>query len=335
VPVRVTGVSAYLPDTVMTSTEAEAKLAASGSGHRPRPGSIEKLTGIRRRHVAGDTQYASDLAVAAATELLTRLGVESGTLDLIVFAAASHDILEPATSHVVAAKLGATCPVFDVKNACNSFLNGLQVAEALIATGQYRRVLVCAGETGSRTVRWRITDRAEFVDSFPGYTLSDGGAAMLLEQAPEPGILHRTFGADSTQWNVSVVAGTGAGNLRDPYHDGFIRGDGHRLQEVLLKLNLRGFLDAALDAARVTRDGIAVYCIHQVAVPVLRTSLKALNIPAAKVVMTVADHGNVAACSLPLQLTRALAEGRCGPGDRVALIGLAGGVSVGIIILEL
>jgi acyl-CoA:acyl-CoA alkyltransferase len=335
VPARVTGVSAYLPDTVMTSAEAEAKIAASGSGHHPRPGSIMKLTGIRSRHVAGEAQLASDLAVAAATDLLTRLGVGVGTLDQIVFGSASQDILEPATSHIVAAKLGATCPVFDVKNACNSFLNAVQVAEALIATGQCRRVLVCCGETGSRAVRWQISDRTEFLDSFPGYTLSDGGAAMLLEQAPETGILYRGFGADSTQWDVSVVAGTGGGNLRDPYHDGFIRGDGHRLQEALLNIDLRAHLDAALDGAGLTRADIAVFCVHQVAVPVLRVALKALDVPIAKVVVTVADHGNVAACSLPLQLSRALAEGRCGPGDRVALIGLAGGVSIGIIILEL
>jgi len=142
-------VAAYLPDQTLSSAEVERRI----EGYAPPPGTPERLTGIRFRHVARPGEQASDLAVMAAREL------DLDGIDLLIFASASQDMIEPATAHIVAAKLGLSCPVFDVKNACNSMLNGIQVAEALILTGAHRRVLVCTGEVPSRAVRWRIRDR--------------------------------------------------------------------------------------------------------------------------------------------------------------------------------
>jgi 3-oxoacyl-[acyl-carrier-protein] synthase-3 len=335
VAVRITGVNAYLPPDVLTSEQVEARIAAASPGYTPRPGAIRKLTGIDSRHRARDDEKASDLAVAASVKLLSDRGLDARDVDLLVFAAASQDVLEPATAHVVAAKLGVDAPVFDVKNACNSFLNGIQVAEALIESGQHSRALVCCGETGSRAVRWQVADRAEFVDSFAGYTLSDAGAAMLLERSDQPGIRYRRFHSESTCWDISTVPGSGAANLRDDRRDGYIRGSGYDLKRVVLDGAVREHLDGALAEAGLTRDDIAVFCVHQVATPYLRAFRDAMAIPADKLVVTVADHGNVASCTLPLQLTTALASGHCGPGDTVALIGLAGGISVGIVFVEL
>ncbi len=333
--VRISGVSAHLPPDVLTDDDVERRIAAASPGYRPRPGAIAKLTGITGRHRARDAEKPSDLAVAAVGKLLADRGIEARDLDLIVFAAASQDVLEPATAHVVAAKLGATCPVFDVKNACNSFLNGMQVAESLMLAGQYRRVLVVSGETGSRAVRWSVAGRAEFVDAMPGYTLSDAGGAMLLERSDSPGIRYRSFSADSSAWHISTVPGSGTANLRDHHRDGYIQGDGHDLKNAILGSDIRAQLDAALDATGLTRADLAVVCAHQVAVPYLRVLREIIDVPAAKMVPTVADHGNVASCSIPLQLSLALKSGRCGPGDQVALLRLAGGVSIGIMIVEL
>ncbi|QUQ67520.1 3-oxoacyl-ACP synthase III family protein [Kutzneria sp. CA-103260] len=326
----ITGVTAYLPPTLVTDQAVEARI----TGYTPRPGAIGKLSGVRTRHRADPGDQASDLAVHAADKLLHGLGVAPGELDLIVFAAAAQDVVEPATAHIVAAKLGARCPVFDVKNACNSFLNGVQVAEAFIRGGQYRRILVCSGETGSRVARWSVADRAQFADSLAGYTLSDAGAAMVLETSLRPGIFYRDFTADSSSWHVSSIPGSGCAETHDPRRDGYIRGDGRALLESVAG-HLRPQLDRALAVTGLSREDFAVFCVHQVATPYLRALQEIADIPEEKLVVTIAEHGNVASCSIPLQLSLALESGRCGPGDKVAFIGLAGGTSIGIVFVEL
>ena len=332
--VAIGGVSAYLPPALVADREIEARIERESPGFTPRPGAIRKLSGIKTRHRAAPGELASDLAVAAAAKLLSDAGLGAHEVDLLVFASASQDLIEPATAHVVAAKLGASCPVFDVKNACNSFLNGMQVAEALIRSGQYRRVLVCTGETGSRVVRWSVADREQFVDSLAGYTLSDAGAAMLLEASAAPGLFHRDFSADSSCWDVASIPGHGGANSRDPVTDGYMRGDGRTLMESVVR-GIRPQLDAALARTGLSRDDFALFCVHQVGLPHLRVFLECSGVPEDKLVVTIPEHGNVASCSLPLQLSLALESGRCGPGDKVAFIGLAGGVSVGTVFAEL
>jgi acyl-CoA:acyl-CoA alkyltransferase len=334
VGVRISGVAAHLPPDTLTSAQIEALVGARSPEYTPRPGALRKLTGIDRRHRARDDEKASDLAAAASVKLLSERGLAASDIDLLIFAAASHDMLEPATAHVVAAKLGASCPVFDVKNACNSFLNGIQTAEALISSGQASKALICCGEVPSRTVRWQVADRDEYADAFPGYTVSDAGAAMLLERSDRSGISYCRFHADSSYWDIATVPGTGAAHLRDPQRDGYLQGSGYDLKRVILDGAVR-WLDGALGEAGLAREDFAVFCMHQATLPYLRAFAEAMSIPAGKLVVTIAEHGNVASATLPLQLSMALQSGRCGPGDRVALIGLAGGISVGIMFAEL
>lgn len=330
---RITGVAAHLPDRRVSSSEVERRIVEEGGGFVPHRTIVERMTGIRFRHVLPDDQQASDLATAAAEKLLANQGLIPADLDLLLFGSASQDLVEPATAHIVAAKLGACCPVFDVKNACNSFLNALQVAEALIRTGQYGRVLVCSGETPSRAVRWRVRDRAQFVDAFAGYTLSDGGAAMLLEAAGAGGIFHRAFAAESRAWDIGTLPGGGSMHPRDEEHS-YFSGDGRRLKDAFLRNGPGLFLDA-LRATDLTWDDFAVVAVHQVTLSYLEMLRSILGIPAEKLVVTLPEHGNLASVSLPLQLATAVAEGRCGPGDKVALVGLAGGVSLGVMFAEL
>ncbi len=332
--VTIGGVAAHLPPALVADREIEDRIGRESPGFTPRPGAIGKLSGIRTRHRAADGEQASDLAVTAAAKLLSGTGLAASEVDLLLFASASQDLIEPATAHVVAAKLGATCPVFDVKNACNSFLNGMQVAESLIRGGQYRRVLVCTGETGSRVVRWSVTDREQFVSSLAGYTLSDAGAAMLLESSAVPGVFYRDFTADSANWHVSSIPGHGGANSRDPVADGYIRGEGRALMDGVVR-GIRPQLDTALARTGLRREDFAVFFVHQVGLPHLRVFVEHSGVPEDKLVVTVADHGNVASCSLPLQLSLALESGRCGPGDKVAFIGLAGGTSIGVLFAEL
>jgi len=336
---RITAVAAHLPAQTITSADVEARIVAEsatppGSGsYRPAPTIVERMTGIRRRHVMRDDEQASDLAVTAARRVLAERDTAAAAIDLLIFGSASQDLVEPATAHIVAAKLGVTCPVFDIKNACNSFLNGLQMADALIRTGQHERVLVCTGESPSRAIRWKVRDRAQFADAFAGYTLSDGGAAMLVEAAPDGGIFYRDFAAVSSAWSVGTLPGGGSMYPRDPERS-YFSGDGRALKDAFVAGGPELF-DTALEKTGLTWDDFAVIAIHQVTLPYLETLRATLGIPADRLVVTLPEHGNVASASLPLQLATAVAEGRCRPGDRIALVGLAGGISLGVIFAEL
>ncbi|MEU7895491.1 ketoacyl-ACP synthase III [Nonomuraea sp. NPDC049152] len=315
---RIVDIATYLPGLTLTSSDVEERI----EGFRAPRGLIERLTGIRRRHVAADGQQASDLAVEAARQLDT-------DVDLLIFASASQDMVEPATAHIVAAKLGLSCPVFDVKNACNSLLNGIQVAEALILSGAHRRVLVCTGETPSRAIRWQVKDREQFVDSFAGYTLSDVGAAVLLAADPRRGIFYRDFSADSTAWDIGTLPGGGSAHPRDPEYS-YFRGDGRRLKEAFEKAGPDIFV-TALKQTGLSWDDFAIVAVHQVALPYLRFLADTLGIPEDRLVVSLPEHGNCASATLPLQLRL----GGWAPGDRVALLGLGGGISMGVMLAEM
>ncbi|MBB4917154.1 3-oxoacyl-ACP synthase III family protein [Streptosporangium saharense] len=316
---RITGVATYLPPRTMTSAEVERRI----EGYVPHRGVIERMTGIRSRHVAEDDQQASDLAVEAARRL------DHADADLLIFASASQDMVEPATAHIVAAKLGLSCPVFDVKNACNSVLNGIQVAEALILTGAHRRVLVCSGEVPSRAVRWRVRDHAQFAESFAGYTLSDTGGAVMLSADEKSGIFYRDFAADSTAWAIGTLPGGGTAHPRDPEHS-YFRGDGRRLKEAFELAGPDVFLNA-LKHTGLSWEDFALVAVHQVALPYLDHLAATLGIPADRLVVSLPEHGNCASTTLPLQL----ALGTWRPGDLVALLGLGGGISTGVILAEM
>ncbi|MFI6509699.1 3-oxoacyl-ACP synthase III family protein [Streptosporangium sp. NPDC050855] len=316
---RITGVAAYLPERTVSSADVERRI----EGYAPHRGVVERLTGVRRRHVAGDDEQASDLAVHAVRRL------DHSEVDLLIFASASQDMIEPATAHIVAAKLGLSCPVFDVKNACNSMLNGIQIAEALILSGAHRKVVVCAGEIPSRAIRWRVRDRAQFADSFAGYTLSDTGAAVTVAADVERGIFYRDFAADSTAWPIGTLPGGGSAHPRDLEYS-YFRGDGRALRRAFEAVGPDIFLNA-LKRTGLTWDDFAVVAVHQVALPYLHFLARVLDIPEDRLVVSLTEHGNCASTTLPLQL----ALGGVRPGDRVAMLGLGGGISTGVMLAEM
>lgn len=327
---RLAGVEVHLPERRVPTDEVERRIGP----YTPPPGVIHRLTGITSRHVAGEQVQASDLAVAASRKLLADTGTAASDVELLIFASASQDMVEPATAHIVAAKLELSCPVMDVKNACNSVLNGIEVADALITCGRYRRVLVATGETPSRAVRWEVDSLRGFLRAFPGYTLSDAGAALLLTDGPAgSGVLGSGFTADSRHWAAGTLAGGGSQHPREVEHTYFAM-DSARLKAAFLAVGT-GVLDDTLARLDLTWDDMAVVAVHQVSLPYLDVFARGAGVPVDRLVVTVAEHGNVASATLPLQLVTARELGRCGPGDLVALVGLAGGVSLGITVVRL
>jgi 3-oxoacyl-[acyl-carrier-protein] synthase-3 len=334
---RLVGVAVHLPEDRLDNAALACRVAAASTGFVPPHDLVRRLTGVTARHLMPDDWQASDLAVAAAGKLLAETGTTISDVDMLMFAAASQDLCEPATAHIVAAKLGARCPVLDVKNACNSVLNAIELADALIAAGRYRRILIACGESPSRAIRWRVADLAQYLTAFAGYTLSDAGAALLLAPGPagptDPGVLACAFVADSTAWTVGTLPGGGSAHPRDPERT-YFELDGPGLRKAFEALGPELPLDT-LRRLGLRWDDCAVVAVHQVSLDYLDVFRSRLDIPADRLVVTLPGHGNVASASLPLQLVRAQEEGRCGPGDLVALVGLAGGVSLGMAVVRL
>ncbi len=218
----------------------------------------------------------------------------------------------------------------DVKNACNSMLNGIQIAEALIRTGAHRRVLVASGEQPSHAVRWRLRDKDDYVRGFPGYTMSDGGAAVVVEAADDSGrgILASRFHAESRHWQVGTLPTGGTMNPHDDSYAYFDM-DGRALQRAFMDLGPQPVFDFLEDTG-IGWDDVAFVGIHQVSLPFMPPIMARLGVPEDRTVITIADHGNLASVSLPLQLVRARERGMLGDGDLAVLIGLAGGISLGL-----
>ena len=332
--VRMVAVAGALPDTVRTSTDVEEIVSCSGGGFRPRRGAIQALTGIRERRVASDHVQCSDLASDACRQVLAKAGRNPRDVDMLIYASAGQDLIEPATAHIIQTKLGTNCPAFDVKNACNSFLNGMQIAESLILSGACKSVLVAVGEVSSRGIHWCPRDVGEFKRNLPGYTMGDAGAAALFEASSDGhGIFYRNFSAYSDHWNLTTLLGGGSMYPRGDEHL-YIRADGARLQEVFREKGLP-FLQHAMRQANVEYTDFKRIFIHQVSLPYLNDMLEESGIPADLVEMTVVTLGNMAAASIPVAMAAALARGAIGPGDRILCIGLASGISIGVVMIDL
>lgn len=322
----------HLPPQYRTMEQIRAGMIAAGSPFVPPPGALENLTGVRGVHVRSDDVQASDLAVAAAVEALDMAGASIGEVDLLLFASTSQDLVEPATGHIVAAKLGALCPVFDVKNACNSVLNAVETAAAFIETGRHRTVLVACGEAATLTTRWHVPDQETFMRHLPGYTVSDAGAALLLTAGPagpdDPGVLHAVFAADSSAWEACTVLAGGSMYPRIVDDDRCCL----RLSENQLSRTGRGMARSVLENApeqtALVRDS-AFVAVHQISMPQFHEACAMIGLPESRFLATVDRYGNAASASLPLQPDRVM------PGDVVALIGLASGFSMGLVLIRL
>jgi 3-oxoacyl-[acyl-carrier-protein] synthase III len=324
----ITGVGYATPARLVTSREVEARIAKE-SGRLPIPGGrLESISGIRSRYMVGPDECASTLAIDAGRLALADAEVAPSTVDLLVFASASHDQLEPATDHIVAEGLGVNAPAFDAKNACNSFINGVEIAEAFIRTGRARRVLVTSGETPTLVTRWKVRSIRELRRSFIGYTMGDLGTAAVVEAATDGrGIYYSYHHATSKHWRIVQVPGGGSRHPTLDREHFYSDGDGTALRDAFLEID-----DEHL--ARLFRetgtcwDDYAIVCAHQVAIPFIDDLVTKTGMPMDRFVLTVDRFGNVSSGTLPLGLAIAKADGRVKPGDRVLWIGLGAGISV-------
>src|SRR5262249_28154325 len=156
-----------------------------------------------------DDEYSSTLAVAAARQALEAAGLDPFDIDVLLFASATRDIVEPATAHIVQAELGSRAHVLDVSNACNSFINGIDLARSCILAGRSRRALVVTGETPTRAMRPRVDSLEQARSAFAGFTFGDAGAAVVVEAVARGGIIDIDTETHSQHWPVGGIFGGG------------------------------------------------------------------------------------------------------------------------------
>jgi 3-oxoacyl-[acyl-carrier-protein] synthase-3 len=328
-PVGITGVADYLPATEMSTADLQERVAAASGLPLP-PGMFAQATGIERRRVAAPGEYASDLAVGAARRVLAEADLDPLDIDLLLYASATRDMVEPATAHVVQAALGSRAHALDVTNACNSFLNGIDLARAMILTGRARRALVVTGETPTRAMRPRLDGMSQVRSAFAGYTFGDAGAAVLLEPVATGGIVDVDSETHSEHWPVGGIFGGGSRHPRGDEHT-YFTGDGHKLRGVFEKIGL-GLIERVHHRTGFTWDDYARVLVHQVTLPYLTRFVEVAGVPPDKLEVTVAELGNMASATLGVQLARVRPGLR--QGDRVLLVGLGGGVSLMTMIWE-
>ena len=321
--VGITAAAAHLPAEVMTTADLQRRVERASHLRLPR-GLFEKMSGIARRHVVGPGEYASTLAVRAAEGALRTADLDPLDVDALLFASASRDMVEPATAHIVQAELGSKAHALDVTNACNSFLNGIDLARAMVLAGRAGRVLVVTGETPTRVMRPTLRSINQARAAFAGYTFGDAGAAVVVESVASGGIFDVDTETLSQHWTVGGIPGGGSRHPRGEEYT-YFTGDGRALRNVFEKMGT-AILDRVQYRTGLDWTGYARVLVHQVTQPYLDRFVEVTGVPVDKLDVTVASHGNMASATLGVQLARVWPSLRS--DDRVLFVGLGGGVSV-------
>ncbi len=321
--ITVLGAAEALPSRVVPSVEIEDRIRQA-SGFRLPQGVVERVTGIRTRRMVAEDEYASTLAARAGQAALEAAGVAPSEVDLLVFASASRDFIEPATAHVVTHELGIRAHAFDVTNACNSFINGIEIATTLLASGAYSRALVVTGETPTRSIRWRLESLRQFMTHFAGFTFGDAGGAVVLGEGPGPGLGRPMAETRSEHWDVGGIFGGGSRHPFD-FDKLYFTGAGTELRLAFERLG-PDVIDALLRRDGHHMQDFRHVFVHQVTVPYTERFCDVVGARHEQLVWTVPELGNIASASLSIQLSRVWES--ITPGERSLLVGLGGGISI-------
>ena len=322
---RVAGTGSYLPEQRLTNQDLVERLAKTGLETSDEW--IKTRSGIAARHFAADHELTSDLAVKAAQAALESAAITSEDLDLIILATSTPDHLGgfPSTACVVQDKLGAhtACAAFDVQAVCAGFTYALAIADAFIRSGSYKKVLVIGAETFSRIL--------DFQDRGTCVLFGDGAGAVVLEASNEPGILSTALHADGSQRDILCVPGRSSnGQVQG---SPFMTMDGQAVFKLAVKV-LEQVAHEALEKAHLKAEQIDWLVPHQANIRIMEGTAKKMGMSMDKVIVTVHEHGNTSAASIPLALDVGVRSGQIKRGQHLLLEGVGGGFAWGAAVLK-
>lgn len=320
---RIIGTGSHLPERRLTNHELAAQLAERGieTSHEW----IVERTGIEARHFADGTTCSSDLALQASRKALEAAGVTAQDIDLIIVATSTPDMVFPSTACILQNKLGANgCPAFDVQAVCSGFVYALTVADSMIRSGAASRALVVGAEVFSRLLNF--DDRTTCV------LFGDGAGAVVLEASQEPGILATDLHADGQHVGILCVPGNVSGGnvMGSP----MLTMDGQAVFKLAVGV-LEKAARAVLVKAGKTEADIDWLVPHQANIRIMQSTARKLKLPMEKVIVTVQEHGNTSAASIPLALDEGVRSGKIQKGDTVMLEGVGGGFTWGAVLLNM
>lgn len=322
---RVAGTGSYLPKLRLTNQDLVERLAKTGLETSDEW--IKTRSGISARHFAADNELTSDLALKAAQAALESAGATSSDLDLIILATSTPDHLGgfPSTACVVQDKLGAhtSCAAFDVQAVCAGFTYALSIADAFIRSGTYKKVLVIGAETFSRILNFQ--DRGTCV------LFGDGAGAVVLEASKEAGILSTALHADGSQRDILCVPGrSGNGEV---HGSPFMTMDGQAVFKLAVKV-LEQVAHEVLEKANLKPEQIDWLVPHQANIRIMEGTAKKMGMSMDKVIVTVHEHGNTSAASIPLALDVGVRSGQIQRGQHLLLEGVGGGFAWGAVAIK-
>jgi 3-oxoacyl-[acyl-carrier-protein] synthase-3 len=317
----VVGCGSYLPAKRLANAEMSEIVDTTDEW-------IVQRTGIHARHVAAEGEMTSDLAIAASRAALSNAGLEPGDIDLVVLATSTPDNTFPATATTVQAALGIDKgAAFDVQAVCTGFLYALTVADALIRTGAHRRALVIGAETYSRILDW--TDRTTCV------LFGDGAGAVVIEvrtgegSMDDRGLIASKLRADGRHKNKLYVDG-GPSSTKTV---GLLRMEGREVYKLAVGM-VPGIVFELLEETRTPATDIDWFVPHQANQRIIDATADKLGIPREKVILTVGEHANTSAASIPLALAEGCRDGRITEGDLLLLEAMGGGFTWGAALLR-
>ena len=320
---RITGTGSCLPSRRLTNADLADELAVSGV--LTTDDWIVERTGIRARHFAAAGVCSSDLGFEAAQKALQAAKLLASDIDLIIVATSTPDMVFPSTACILQNKLGAHgCAAFDVQAVCSGFIYALTIADAMIKAGSASKALVIGAEVFSRLL--------DFKDRTTCVLFGDGAGAVVLEASRTPGILASDLHADGKHVGILCVPGHVSGGkvLGDP----LLKMDG----KAVFKLAV-GVLDEAARAVLAKAGKVAAdidwLIPHQANIRIMQGAARKLKLPMDKVIVTVDQHGNTSAASIPLALDSGIRSGKIKPGELLMLEGVGGGFTWGAVLLNL
>jgi len=318
---KIIATGSYLPTNVVTNQDLEKKVDTTDEWIRTR-------TGIQRRSIADSEQATSDLGYEAAKKAIERSGIDANEIDLIIVGTCTPDVPTPNVGTIIQEKIGLkNFPAFSIEAACSGFIYAINLANKFILSGDSKCALVIGAETLSRITDWE--DRNTCV------LFADGAGAAILKPSNDPGIVHSKLGANGAYSDLLYVPyGTSKRPVKEERNDNFLQMKGNEVFKVAVKTLERIAMDS-LKEANMTADDIDWFIPHQANIRIIQAVSKRLNISEDKVVISLTNHGNTSAASIPLALDQSIREGKIKNGDTVLLQSFGAGFTWGTVILEI